>query len=114
MSHLTNSPNHFLTSLSAQDSDLLRPHLQHHELPLRTVLFRPEEQIRRVYFPTSGIISLVVGLSDGSMVEAGMVGNNSVVGAGAALDGRLAINQGIVQAAGDPPPLKWSDLNYVF
>jgi len=54
----------------------------------------------RIYFPTDGVISLVVALSDGFMVEAGMFGSNSVVGGGSALDGRLAINQGIVQVAG--------------
>jgi CRP-like cAMP-binding protein len=96
----TNLANHFVASLSAADSDLIRPHLRQDDLPLGSVLFRPEEQIDRVYFPTAGIISLVVGLSDGHMVEAGMFGSNSVVGGGSALDGRLAINRAIVQAAG--------------
>jgi len=96
----TNSPNHFLASLSPADSDLLRPHLRQDDLTLRSVLFVPEGQIERVYFPTAGIISLVVGLSDGAMVEAGMFGRNSVVGGGSALDGRVAVNQAIVQAAG--------------
>ena len=100
MSDLTNFPNHFLASLSAEDNDLLRPHLHHQELTFGTVLFRAEEQMPRVYFPNSGIISLVVGLSDGSMVEAGMLGKNSVVGGGAALDGRVAVNDGLVQASG--------------
>jgi CRP-like cAMP-binding protein len=100
VSALTNVPNHFLASLSPDDGDLLRPHLQQHQLTLRTVLYKAEEAIGRVYFPTAGIISLVVALSDGSMVEAGMSGKNSVVGAGAALDGRVAINQAIVQASG--------------
>jgi CRP-like cAMP-binding protein len=97
---LSNLPNHFLASLSAQDSDRLRPHLREEPLTLRSVLFRAEEQIERIYFPTDGVISLVVALSDGFMVEAGMFGNNSVVGGGTALDGRVAINQAIVQAAG--------------
>jgi len=96
----TNMPNHFLASLSSSDSDLLRPHLREENLTLRSVLFRPEEQVPRVYFPTDGIISLVVPLSDGFMVEAGMFGRNSVVGGGSALDGRVAINQAIVQSAG--------------
>jgi CRP-like cAMP-binding protein len=100
MSNLTNSPNHFLASLSAHDSDLLRPHLRRDELILRSVLYTAEQPIARVYFPTAGIISLVVALSDGQMIEAGMFGRNGVVGGGAALDGRLAINQAIVQAAG--------------
>src|SRR3954451_17463307 len=96
----TNLPNHFLERLSPDDSDLLRPHLRQENLTLREILFRPEEQVPRVYFPTAGIISLVVGLSDGFWVEAGMVGRNSVVGGGSALDGRLAINQAIVQVDG--------------
>jgi len=100
MSSATNLPNHFLASLSPADSDLLRPHLSRENLTLREILFRPEEQVRRVYFPTAGIISLVVGLSDGHWVEAGMVGKNGVVGGGSALDGRLAINQAIVQGNG--------------
>jgi CRP-like cAMP-binding protein len=96
----TNFPNHFLATLSPDDSDLLRPHLKHQDLTLRSILFRPGETIDRVYFPSAGIISVVVGLSDGHMVEAGMFGRNSVVGGGAALDGRVAINQAIIQASG--------------
>src|SRR3954447_21940917 len=100
MAPATNLPNHFLASLSPDDSDLLMPHLRQDDLTLRTVLFRPEELVHRVYFPTAGIISLVVALSDGYLVEAGMFGRNSVVGGGTALDGRVAINQAIVQADG--------------
>src|SRR3954470_290855 len=97
---LSNLRNHFLASISARDSDLLRPHLRAGPLTLRSVLFRAGEQIERIYFPTDGVISLVVALSDGFKVEAGMFGSNSVVGGGTALDGRLAINEAIVQAAG--------------
>ena len=43
------------------------------ELEQRAVLHEPEQQISLVYFPTAGIISLVVGLSDGQGVEAGDV-----------------------------------------
>jgi CRP-like cAMP-binding protein len=100
MTDLANSSNHFLASLSAHDSDLLRPHLRRDELVLRSVLHCAEQQIARVYFPTAGIISLVVALSDGQMIEAGMFGRNGVVGGGAALNGKMAINQAIVQVAG--------------
>src|SRR3954447_3808831 len=100
MASATNLPNHFLASLSSDDSDLLRPHLRQDDLTLRQILFRAEERVQRVYFPTAGIISLVVCLSDGYWVEAAMLGRNSVVGAGSALDGRLAINQAIVQGNG--------------
>jgi len=67
---LSNLQNHFLVSLPPQDSDLLRPHLREQPLTQRSVLFRAQEQMDRIYFPTDGVISLVVALSDGFMVEA--------------------------------------------
>jgi DNA-binding transcriptional regulator YhcF (GntR family) len=41
-----------------------------------------------------------VSLSSGEMVEAAMVGRDGVVGASAALDGRVSLSRGIVQLAG--------------
>src|SRR4051794_19216855 len=95
---LLNSPNHFLASLSPADSELLYPHLKARQLTLGEVLYRAEETVKQVYFPHTGIISLVVGLSSGQFVEAGMIGRNSVVGGAAALDGPTALNRAIVQA----------------
>ena len=48
---LTNSPNHFLSSLSAQDRDLLQPHLKQLQLPQGTALYRADDTISNVYFP---------------------------------------------------------------
>ena len=95
-----NSPNHFLASLSNNDRGLVSPHLKPLDLPLHTVFFKAEGTIERVYFPHSGIVSLVVGLSSGQFVEAGVLGCNGVIGAGAALDGQIAFNTAISQAAG--------------
>jgi hypothetical protein len=50
-----------------------------------------------VYFPQTGVISLIVGLTSGQFVEAGMLGRNGVIGAGAPLDGAIAINSAIAQ-----------------
>src|SRR3954467_15891497 len=96
----TNSPNHFLLSLSASDRDLIFPHLKKVTVPRETVIFKAEGTIEHVYFPHSGIISLIVGLSTGQFVEAGMLGRNGVIGAGAALDGQVALNTAIGQADG--------------
>jgi len=98
VSVLSNSPNHFLSSLSSQDGELLQPHLKPMEpLPPGTILYKVEDTISRVYFPHTGIVSHVVGVASGQFVEAGMVGRNSVVGADAPLDGSIALNQAIVQ-----------------
>jgi hypothetical protein len=46
------------------------------------------------------VISLVVGLDDGQLIEAAMVGRDSLVGGSVALDGKVWLNRGIVQVAG--------------
>src|ERR1700754_4296659 len=94
---LTNSPNHFLTSLSAEDRNLLQPHLKPLQLPQGATLYRADDIIPNVYFPYTGVISMIVGVSSGQFVEAGMLGCNSVIGAGAALDGPDALNTAIAQ-----------------
>jgi CRP-like cAMP-binding protein len=96
----TNSPNHFLLSLSDADRSLIFPHLKRVTIPRETIIFKAEDTIERVYFPHSGIISLIVGLSSGQFVEAGMLGRNGVIGAGAALDGQTALTTAIGQADG--------------
>lgn len=94
---LLNSPNHFLASLSSRDSDLLRPHLKAQQLRQGTVIYGAEETIEHVYFPHTGVVSFVVGLTSGQFVEAGMLGRNSVVGSAAPLDGAIALNRAVVQ-----------------
>jgi CRP-like cAMP-binding protein len=96
---LLNSPNHFLASLSPRDSELLYPHLKSEQYPQGTVLYAAEENIERVYFPHTGVISLVVGMTTGLFVEAGMLGRNGVIGAAAPLDGSIALVRAIAQVA---------------
>lgn len=99
VSILSNSSNHFLRSLSLHDAKLVQPLLTFVELPSGTVLYKANDTITRVYFPYTGIVSYVVGVKSGELVEAGVIGRNSAVGAGAPLDGGTAINEAIVQVA---------------
>ncbi|HET7682029.1 MAG TPA: Crp/Fnr family transcriptional regulator [Xanthobacteraceae bacterium] len=93
-------PNHFLQSLSRGDFELLRPHLKDVKLAHAAVLFDAGGLIERVYFPHSGVISLVVVLSSGDMIETGMIGRDGVAGTSAALDGAVSLNRAVVQRAG--------------
>jgi hypothetical protein len=98
MSAQRNAGNHFLASLSSQDNELLQAHLHHpKQLSTGTVIYDVDDTIPRVIFPYNGIISVVVALSGGQYIEAGMLGRNSVVGVAAALDGPTAFNRAIVQ-----------------
>jgi CRP-like cAMP-binding protein len=93
--------NAILESLSASDGSALRPHLKSVHLESKTVLFNIGDVIDSVYFPTGAVISLVVGLSSGEMIEGAMVGKDGVVGVAAALDSKIALTQAIVQLPGD-------------
>ena len=94
------SENRLLASLSPEAFDQLRPHLISIELKHGAVMTRPNERFERAYFPITGFISLVVELSDGSMIETGMVGRDGVLGGGAALDDRLLLTTSLVQVPG--------------
>ncbi|SHI06175.1 Crp/Fnr family transcriptional regulator [Bradyrhizobium erythrophlei] len=93
--------NAIFASLSASDASALRPHLKSVHLESRRILFDVGDVIDSVYFPTSAVVSLVVGLSTGEMVEGAMVGKDSIVGVAAAMDSKLAFTQAIVQLPGD-------------
>jgi CRP-like cAMP-binding protein len=104
------SKNHFLASLSLSDFELLRPHLREGPLVHRTILAKTDDEMHRAYFPFSGVISLVMPLVGGEMVEVAMVGRDSVLGASAALDGRTSLNEAIVQVPGSATALDLSIL----
>lgn len=94
------SPNHFISSLSSRDFIELEPHLKPIDLRSGDLLQRAEDPVVNLYFPYSGIISSVIGLAGGQIVDASVIGRNSVVGAGTPLDGTVALNDATVQAAG--------------
>jgi CRP-like cAMP-binding protein len=93
--------NLLLSLLSPSDLKHLEPHLKPTRFEQHHVLFEADETISHVYFPTSAVVSLVVTLSTGEMIEAAMVGMDGVVGAFAALDGKMSLSRGIIQLGGD-------------
>jgi CRP-like cAMP-binding protein len=97
---LGNSANTFLASLPDKCQRGIHPHLHDVELPVGTVLCEAGQEVANVYFPFSGLISAVIPLSDGSQIEAGVVGRTGLVGGDASLNGTKALNQTRVQMAG--------------
>ena len=97
---MSKSPNRLLASLPADAFSAISPHLKIVELKFGEVVAEAGSPIRQVYFPYSGVISLVVELEIGAMVETAMVGRDGVLNAAPALDGKVSLNKGIVQSAG--------------
>jgi CRP-like cAMP-binding protein len=107
---MTTSGNLLFDSLSDSDAAALRPHLRSVHLENGTILFEAGCEVTDVYFPTGAIVSLVVSLSSGEIIEAAMVGKDGVVGAFAALGGKIPVNRGIVQLDGPAMMCKVSEL----
>jgi CRP-like cAMP-binding protein len=100
MDSVPHSRNHLLASLSLEDFEYIRPNLRSFDLIYEAVLVEAGGPIRRVYFPQSGIISLVVRLAAGEAVEVGMVGHDGAFGAAPALEGQISPVSAVVQMAG--------------
>jgi CRP-like cAMP-binding protein len=97
---IVQSANHLLAVLPPADFALLRPHLKTVELVQKDMLVGAGDRLTRVFFPHRGIISLVVSLTTGEIVEVAMIGNDSVLGGIAALDGSISLTDAIVQLPG--------------
>jgi len=92
--------NQFLALLAPQDLALFAQHLRLVEMQHGQVLAEPHQHIERVYFPHSGIVSYVVEMGDGNMVETAMIGRDGVMGAIQVLDEKTSPNKIMVQVAG--------------
>ena len=72
--------NELLAALSGEDRERLRPHTQRVTLVLEQVLHEPDENMDHVYFPESGVVSLVADTRDNGLVEVGLTGREGMVG----------------------------------
>jgi CRP-like cAMP-binding protein len=96
------SENRLLATLSVEEFERLAPHIKTVSLSLSQILFRPDERIDYVYFPTRSIVSLLTELEDGGGMEVGIVGREGMVGISAILGGsetKVATVQGQGEAA---------------
>jgi CRP-like cAMP-binding protein len=92
--------NHMLASLPREALDRLRPALREISPPNGTVLLEPGEDIQNIYFPRTGMVSLLVSTADGHMIETATVGREGAVGLQRGLGPRLSFTRATVQIAG--------------
>jgi CRP-like cAMP-binding protein len=92
--------NRILSLLPAEEYDRLAPHSRYVELPLREVLYRPEDPMPFVYFPLSGTVSLTAPMRDGREVEIGVVGREGMAGLPVFLGTDSSPFKAVVQVSG--------------
>lgn len=112
MAHLKSSPiaNQLLAALPKKDYQGLVRHLEQVPLTFEDVIYRSHAPISDVYFPNSGIVSLLAGLNERTTLEVGLVGNEGMVGLGAFLGVNSSVNRAVVQGAGSAMKMKASSL----
>ena len=98
---MSQSPNLILDSLPQNIFAALEPHLKNTSLKFGEIVAESEHEVKTVYFPYDGVISLVVEMDVGDMIETAMVGRDGVANATSALDGKISLHKAIVQVAGN-------------
>ena len=93
-------PNKILAALPVEEYGRLLPQLEQLPLAHGTILYEADDQINDVYFPNTGIVSLVTHLQEGASVEVGLTGREGMVGISVVLGDSIAPNQAIVQISG--------------
>ncbi len=103
--------NRLLASLPQEELEQLWPYVETVALDLKQELYRPSEPIEFVYFPLSGVYSLLSLAPEGELIEIATVGNEGMVG----LPTFLGVNQvpalAMVQVSGDGLRMRVEDFH---
>ncbi len=92
--------NQLLAALPHKEYQRLLPDLEDVALTFAEVLYKPGGRIRYVYFPNSGMISLVSSVDERSTTAVNIVGNEGMAGLPVFLGVPTSPVQAIVQVAG--------------
>jgi CRP-like cAMP-binding protein len=92
--------NRLLRRLAAGDLSRLQPDLKEISMVRGTVLHPAGEPIEHVYFPLSGMVSILAVMRTGEQIETAIVGREGVVGASIGSNGSQAPGQSTVQIEG--------------
>jgi CRP-like cAMP-binding protein len=98
---LRHSRNKLLAALPARDYQRIFPLLNTVPLEFQQVLHKPGAKIDTVYFPESGVCSVIHTMKDGRVVEVANIGNEGFVGVTVLLGGKVSFAETLVQVPGD-------------
>jgi CRP-like cAMP-binding protein len=93
--------NRLLRRLSAKDFSQLEPQLKKTKMNQGDVLHPAGEPIGQVYFPISGMVSMLTILQTGQAIELAMIGREGVVGGSIGAEGSRSFAQAIVKMPGE-------------
>jgi CRP-like cAMP-binding protein len=77
--------NALLAALPENERTALEPHLERVALAFKQVIQEVDEPLAHLWFPSSGVMSMVSTMEDGAVVEVATIGREGMVGLGAVL-----------------------------
>jgi CRP-like cAMP-binding protein len=98
--------NRLIAKLPAEERERLATALDVVSLTVKQPIAEPRQPFSHVYFPLSGLISLVIELQDGDVVEVGTVGNEGMVGVPVLLGADESPTRVFAQIAGESARMK--------
>lgn len=98
--------NRILASLPPRDQGALFPSLEPVTLPVGWVVCESGSDFDGLYFPTTGIVSLLHMMENGSAAETAVIGNDGMVGISLFMGGQSTTSRAIVQHVGQAYRLK--------
>ncbi len=105
----TKSPpiaNRLLAALPKKDYQTLHHQLEEVPLVFEEILYQPNVLISDVYFPNSGILSLLAGVNGRATLEVGLVGKEGMLGMSVFMGVNTSQNRVVVQGAGSAMKIK--------
>jgi|CXWL01.1.fsa_nt_gi CRP-like cAMP-binding protein len=96
---VSNYRNQILVALSKTDRELIVPALEPVTLTLRQSIEKAHAPIKHIYFPESGVISVVAKAAN-EQIEAGLIGREGMSGTAVVLGNHRSPNDAYVQMAG--------------
>jgi CRP-like cAMP-binding protein len=105
----TKSPpiaNRLLAALPKKDYQGLQRHLEEIPLVFEEILYQPNVLISDVYFPNSGIVSLLAAVNGRATLEVGLVGREGMLGLPIFMGVDSSQNRAVVQGVGSAMKMK--------
>lgn len=109
MSEIIKPANRLLAALPINEYTRLLPKLEEVSLIYGETIYERDDVIRYIYFPKSGMISLITQVAEGNVLEVGVVGYEGVIGLPVFLGVETSRNQAIVQGEGTALRIKTQD-----
>jgi len=90
--------NHLLAALPQQDYERFAPELEFVHLKLGHSVYESGSSLQHVYFPVSGIVSLLYVTNVGASAELAVIGNEGMIGIALFMGGETTPNRAVVQS----------------